>query len=108
MAFLGAKFSEEKLVGYAYAFEQISGTRKTIKPVVQPTTELKDVIAKRVNEAAGTIPEMPIQWIQNTELIEIPAQAQLLLERSGKIRAEETMLHINSVVSGQCFSVNSS
>ncbi|KAK3945472.1 putative glutamyl-tRNA amidotransferase subunit A [Diplogelasinospora grovesii] len=46
MSFMGAHFSEEKLVGMAYAFEQRTKVRDAIKPYIQPTTELKDVVKK--------------------------------------------------------------
>ncbi|CAN8105558.1 unnamed protein product [Discula destructiva] len=44
ISFLGDLFSEEALVGMAYAFEQKTMIRAGIKPLVQPTTELRDVI----------------------------------------------------------------
>ena len=99
ISFLGGKFSEEKLIGYAYAFEQMSQAREQIKPVVQPKTELRDILANKTSEPAQRTPEMPIQWIQNTELVEVPAQARLLLENSGNIPPGEIMSHINEVVS---------
>lgn len=46
ISFLGAKFSEEKLVGYAYALEQRTMIRKKVKPYVMPWSELVDVIRK--------------------------------------------------------------
>ena len=46
-SFMGAKFSEEVLVGLAYAFEQRTMVRNTIQPYIQPTTELADVVAAR-------------------------------------------------------------
>ncbi|KAF3002257.1 hypothetical protein E8E14_007338 [Neopestalotiopsis sp. 37M] len=47
ISFLGERFSEEKLIGLAYAFEQRTLVRNTIKPYLQPTTELVDVVEKR-------------------------------------------------------------
>ncbi|KAM3443350.1 hypothetical protein MY4824_000653 [Beauveria thailandica] len=41
--FVGDYFSEEKLIGMAYALEQLTQVRKTIKPHIQPRTELVDV-----------------------------------------------------------------
>ncbi|KAH6647052.1 amidase [Truncatella angustata] len=46
IAFLAEHFSEEKLIGLAYAFEQRTKVRNTIKPYLEPTTELADVIVK--------------------------------------------------------------
>lgn len=47
IAFLGDRFDEYNLIGYAYAFEQRTLVRNTITPYIQPTTELADVVAKR-------------------------------------------------------------
>lgn len=44
MSFLGTHFSEEALIGMGYAFEQLTQVRSTIKPHVQPSTELLDVV----------------------------------------------------------------
>ncbi|MCJ1394279.1 hypothetical protein MMC18_007157 [Xylographa bjoerkii] len=41
LSFLGEKWSEERLVGLAYAFEQRTGWRRRVKPVVVPRTELR-------------------------------------------------------------------
>jgi len=46
ISFLGRAFSEESLVGFAFAFEQRSKVRDTITPVVLPTVELADVVGK--------------------------------------------------------------
>jgi amidase len=48
ISFLGEKWSEEKLIGYAYAFEQITNTRSTGKPYLQPRTELADILGKNI------------------------------------------------------------
>lgn len=76
--------------------------RKKIKTIVQLKTELKDVLAKSVNDAASQLPEMPLKWIQNTELIKVPVRARHLLEEYGKILFSEIMSHINQVVSENC------
>ncbi|KAL2021643.1 hypothetical protein VTK56DRAFT_6996 [Thermocarpiscus australiensis] len=47
ISFLGARFSEERLIGMAYAFEQRTRVREEVRPYVQPTTELADVVATR-------------------------------------------------------------
>jgi amidase len=47
LSFMGPKWSEEMLVGMAYAFEQRTQVRDTITPYVQPVTELVDVVNKR-------------------------------------------------------------
>lgn len=46
-SFLGARFDEFNLIGLAYAFEQRTLVRNTIKPYIEPTTELADVVSKR-------------------------------------------------------------
>lgn len=43
--FVGDYFTEEKLIGMAYALEQLTQVRKTVKPFIQPKTELRDVMA---------------------------------------------------------------
>ena len=48
ISFLAERFSEEKLIGLAYAFEQRTMVRNTIVPYIQPTTELADVVAKKM------------------------------------------------------------
>jgi amidase len=45
-SFLGAKFSEAKLIGMAYAFEQRTKARDKMQPYIVPKTELEDVVGK--------------------------------------------------------------
>ncbi|KAI9703394.1 MAG: hypothetical protein M1820_005866 [Bogoriella megaspora] len=45
LSFLGAKFSEAQLVGYAYAYEQRTHIRDQVQPVIVPNIELEDVVA---------------------------------------------------------------
>ena len=47
ISFFAERFSEAKLIGFGYAFEQRTKVRNTITPYVQPTIELADVISKR-------------------------------------------------------------
>jgi amidase len=47
ISFSGLAFSEEKLFAMAYAFEQRTNVRKTIRPLVAPKTELVDVVRRR-------------------------------------------------------------
>lgn len=47
MSFIGERFSEFGLIGLAYAFEQRTMVRDTIKPYIEPTTELADVVRRR-------------------------------------------------------------
>ncbi|KIW12411.1 hypothetical protein PV08_09688 [Exophiala spinifera] len=47
ISFMGPHFSEEMLIGLAYAFEQRTMVRNTIIPYIQPTTELADVVHAR-------------------------------------------------------------
>ena len=49
ISFLGPHFSEELLIGLAYAFEQRTMVRNTITPYIQPTIELVDVVSARLN-----------------------------------------------------------
>ncbi|KAL2063127.1 hypothetical protein VTL71DRAFT_6199 [Oculimacula yallundae] len=44
ISFLGRRWSEEKLIGMAYAFEQKTMWRERIKPYKSPTTDIEDVI----------------------------------------------------------------
>lgn len=46
-SFLGDRFDEYNLIGMAYAFEQRTLVRNTIKPYIEPTTELVDVVNQR-------------------------------------------------------------
>lgn len=48
ISFLGEHFSEQKLIGFAYAFEQRTKVRNTIKPYIEATTELADVVQQRM------------------------------------------------------------
>ncbi|KAB5550001.1 amidase [Coniochaeta sp. 2T2.1] len=45
--FLAERFSEEKLIGLAYAFEQRTLVRNSVVPYIQPRTELVDVVKMR-------------------------------------------------------------
>ncbi|CAJ2503885.1 Uu.00g112790.m01.CDS01 [Anthostomella pinea] len=47
LAFLGEHFSEEKLIGMAYAFEERTKVRNSIKPYIRPQTEMVDFIKAR-------------------------------------------------------------
>lgn len=42
---MGARFSEEKLIGLAYDFEQKTLAQQKGTPYLVPTTELSDVIS---------------------------------------------------------------
>lgn len=54
ISFMGAHFSEELLIGLAYAFEQRTLVRNTIIPYIQPTTELVDIVnARRTRSRDG-------------------------------------------------------
>ncbi len=46
IAFLGARFSDAKLIGMAYAFEQRTMVRDKVNPYLVPRTELSDVVEK--------------------------------------------------------------
>lgn len=49
LGFAGDYFSEETLIEIAYSFEQITVMRNRVLPLIQPTTELEDVV-KRVKD----------------------------------------------------------
>lgn len=51
LSFTGKAFSEESLLGMAYAFEQRTLVRKSITPFIQPKTELSDIVAAREMKA---------------------------------------------------------
>ncbi|EMD88568.1 hypothetical protein COCC4DRAFT_209187 [Bipolaris maydis ATCC 48331] len=44
ISFAGNLWSEESLIGFAYAFEQRTMVRKTIKPYIQPSIEIENVV----------------------------------------------------------------
>lgn len=46
LSFMGDKWSEETLIGYAYAYEQRTQHRNDVLPYIRPNTELKDVVGK--------------------------------------------------------------
>lgn len=46
LSFLGEKFSEELLIGLAYAFEQRTRVRGLVRPYLVPVTELVDVVGR--------------------------------------------------------------
>jgi amidase len=41
---MGAKWSEETLIGFAYAYEQRTNTRSRVEPYLIPKIQLADVI----------------------------------------------------------------
>ncbi|KAH6629223.1 amidase signature domain-containing protein [Boeremia exigua] len=50
IAFAGKYWSEESLIGFAYAYEQRSNVRTKVKPYMQPTIELVDVVRSKTNK----------------------------------------------------------
>ena len=56
ISFLGRRWSEETLIGLAYAFEQITRVRERVKPLVSPRFELEDLRYK-VTEPVYKVPE---------------------------------------------------
>lgn len=56
ISFMGAKWSEEKLIGYAYAFEQRSKVREknSPRPYIVPKTQLADVVVAGSGSGSGT------------------------------------------------------
>jgi amidase len=48
ISFLGDRFTEDKLVGMAYAFEQRTMVRQKVRPYVCPKTEIEDIVRARL------------------------------------------------------------
>ncbi|PIA96048.1 putative amidase [Cercospora beticola] len=46
LSFMGDLWSEEKLIGYAYAYEQRTQHRKRVLPYVRPNVEIRDVVLR--------------------------------------------------------------
>jgi amidase len=46
LAFAGGYWSEETLIGFAYAFEQRTHVREKVKPYIRPTIELEHVVGE--------------------------------------------------------------
>ena len=46
LSFMGPKWSEELLIGFAYAYEQRTHTRSKVKPCIVPNIQLQDVVGK--------------------------------------------------------------
>jgi amidase len=44
LSFLGGQWSEETLIGFAYAYEQRTHTRDKVRPYIVPNVQLQDVI----------------------------------------------------------------
>ena len=44
LSFLGKHFSEEKLISYAYDFEQRTKVRDRVSPYITPNIELQDIV----------------------------------------------------------------
>ncbi|KAL4929559.1 amidase signature domain-containing protein [Aspergillus undulatus] len=47
LSFLGAKFSDAKLIGLAYAFEQHTMVRDTVRPYIMPRTDLAGMVGRK-------------------------------------------------------------
>ena len=45
LSFMGAKFSEADLIGFAYAYEQRTMHRNDIQPYLVPNIEISDVVS---------------------------------------------------------------
>lgn len=48
ISFLGESFSEEKLIGMAYAFEQRTMVRQKVHPYIYPKTEIRGIVQARL------------------------------------------------------------
>ena len=46
LAFAGAHWSEADLIGFAYAYEQRTNVRRKVKPYIEPSIELVDVVGE--------------------------------------------------------------
>lgn len=49
LCFIGCAYSEEKLIGLAYAFEQLTQVAVQRAPIVLPTIELINIVSKRAS-----------------------------------------------------------
>ncbi|KAI0487083.1 amidase [Xylaria cf. heliscus] len=47
LSFLGTRFSDARLIGLAYAFEQRTMIRKTVHPYITPRTDLRDILLEK-------------------------------------------------------------
>jgi amidase len=47
LSFLGSKWSEETLIGFAYAYEQRTHIRSKAKTYIVPNIQLSDVVVAR-------------------------------------------------------------
>ncbi|KAF2998479.1 hypothetical protein E8E13_002817 [Curvularia kusanoi] len=50
VSFAGKLWSEESLIGFAYAYEQRSHVRTKVKPYIQPSIELADVVGNKTSK----------------------------------------------------------
>lgn len=50
IAFAGKHWSEESLIGFAYAYEQRTNIRTKVKPYIQPTIELADIVGNKTSK----------------------------------------------------------
>lgn len=50
LAFAGKHWSEESLIGFAYAYEQRTNVRTKVKPYIQPSIELVDVVGNKTGK----------------------------------------------------------
>ena len=62
IGFAGAAWSEELLVGMAYAFERRTMVRVKVEPMVRPVTELGDVVAARRRGGGEETEEEDEEW----------------------------------------------
>jgi amidase len=68
ISFFAERFSEEKLIGLAYAFEQRTKVRATVEPYIKPKTEVADVVTEGIRLAAqqkGAIERTDI-WMESS------------------------------------------
>ena len=54
LSFIGPAWSETKLIGFAYDFEQRTKLRDTIQPYIKPKTEIRDAQQGRHDETGST------------------------------------------------------
>lgn len=47
ISFFAERWSEERLIGLAYAFEQRTKVRGAVEPYIRPRTEIRDVVGRR-------------------------------------------------------------
>ncbi|KAL8721827.1 MAG: hypothetical protein Q9225_001582 [Loekoesia sp. 1 TL-2023] len=76
ISFVGRKWSEEKLISLAYAFEQRTMVRRKMKPYIRPTFELSD----QLEPTEGTPYKLKVQY--RAPVTDQPRLVQRILQKT--------------------------